>query len=80
VLHRKTCVARRLELRRGETVTHDGWVKVREAKPYTRAPTPPQMLGTAVIEETARWVGRWADGLLSLGGEPVSLWLIMSPT
>jgi coenzyme F420-dependent glucose-6-phosphate dehydrogenase len=67
------CVQIIRALWRGETVTHDGWVKVREAKLYTRAPIPPQILGAAITAETARWVGGWADGLLTLGGDAAAV-------
>ncbi|HEX2276298.1 MAG TPA: hypothetical protein VHN13_04120, partial [Candidatus Tectomicrobia bacterium] len=31
---------------------------------------PPNIFGAAVTAETARWVGGWADGLLTVGGAP----------
>jgi coenzyme F420-dependent glucose-6-phosphate dehydrogenase len=31
---------------------------------------PPAILGAAITADTARWVGGWADGLLTLGGAP----------
>ena len=37
----------------------------------TRGPaTPPLLLGGGATEETARWVGGWADGLITVAGEP----------
>ena len=54
----------------GETVTHAGRVRVEEAKLYTRPSAPPPILGAAVTANTARWVGSWADGLLTVGGAP----------
>lgn len=57
----------------GETVTHRGRVRVEGAKLYTRPATPPLLFGAAVTAETAAWVGSWADGLLTVGGEPADL-------
>ena len=28
---------------------------------------PPRLIGAAVSPETARWVGGWADGLITVG-------------
>jgi probable non-F420 flavinoid oxidoreductase len=53
----------------GETVTHRGRVSVIEAKLYSRPAAPVPLFGAAVSEATARWVGRWADGLLMTGGQ-----------
>lgn len=52
----------------GETVTHRGRVVVVEARLYTRPATPPPLLAAAVSIETAAWAGKWADGLLTTGG------------
>jgi coenzyme F420-dependent glucose-6-phosphate dehydrogenase len=54
----------------GETVTHHGHVHILEGKLYTRPAVPPHIFGAAVTAETARWVGGWADGLLTVGGPP----------
>jgi coenzyme F420-dependent glucose-6-phosphate dehydrogenase len=54
----------------GETVTHHGRVRVEEGRLYTRPAVPPRIIGAAVTAETARWVGSWADGLLTVGGSP----------
>jgi probable non-F420 flavinoid oxidoreductase len=54
----------------GETVTHRGLVKVEEAKLYTRPKQPPLLIGAAVTEKTAEWVGRWADGLITTSRAP----------
>ena len=50
----------------GETVTHHGRVTVEEAKLYSRPETPPPMIGAALSEETARWLGEWADGMITI--------------
>lgn len=54
----------------GETVTHDGRVRVRDAKLYTRPERPPLLLAAALSAETAGWAGSWADGLITVSGEP----------
>lgn len=53
----------------GETVTHRGRVTVVEARLHSRPATPPPLLGAAVTPATAREVGAWADGLLTVAGE-----------
>ena len=50
----------------GETVSHDGLVKVDRARLYTHADEPPPLVGAAVSVETAGWVGGWADGLITV--------------
>lgn len=51
---------------RGETVSHEGLVNVREAKLYTLPDQPPPIFGAAVSAESAEWVGSWADGLITV--------------
>lgn len=51
---------------RGETVTHHGHFQVEEAKLYTLPRAAPLLLGAAITKETARWVGSWADGLITV--------------
>ena len=60
------CVGVMRALFRGETVSHDGLVKVDRARLYTHAPEPPPLIGAAVSAETAAWVGSWADGLITV--------------
>jgi probable non-F420 flavinoid oxidoreductase len=50
----------------GEEVSHHGLVTVDRARLYTLPDEPPPLFGTAVTEETARWVGGWADGLATI--------------
>jgi probable non-F420 flavinoid oxidoreductase len=50
----------------GETVSHDGLVKVDRAKLWTRPERPPRLVGAAVSPQTAAWVGGWADALITL--------------
>jgi len=51
----------------GEEVTHHGHVDVERATLYTRPATPPPLIGAALSTETARWLGEWADGLITVG-------------
>jgi probable non-F420 flavinoid oxidoreductase len=53
-------------LLRGEEVTHDGRVRVDRARVWSLPDTPPQLFGAAVTEETARVVGAWADGMITV--------------
>jgi probable non-F420 flavinoid oxidoreductase len=62
----RECVDVMRALFRGETVTHDGLVKVKEARLWTLPETPPLLYGAALTTETARWVGSWADGLITV--------------
>lgn len=51
----------------GETVRHHGTFIVDDAKLYTIPQTRPLVLGAALTPETSRWLGGWADGLLTAG-------------
>lgn len=51
----------------GETVTHHGRVTVEEATLFTRPETAPSIIGAALSAETARWLGEWADGMVTIG-------------
>src|SRR5512134_1920779 len=53
-------------LLRGEEVTHDGLVRVDRARVWSLPETPPPLVGAAVSAETARVVGTWADGLITV--------------
>lgn len=57
----------------GETVTHRGHVTVEEACLYTRPETPPPVIGAALTEATAEWLGGWADGLITVNAEKEKL-------
>jgi probable non-F420 flavinoid oxidoreductase len=54
----------------GEEVSHRGRVRVESARLYSRPATPPLIYGAALTAETAEWVGSWADGLITVPGEP----------
>jgi len=57
----------------GETVTHNGHIKVSEAKLYTRPDYIPSVIGAALTEQTAKWVGSWADGMITTSRSPIEL-------
>lgn len=52
----------------GETVTTRGVVVTEAARLYSRPLRPPLLLGAALSPDTARWVGTWADGLITVAG------------
>lgn len=59
---------------RGETLSERGkYFTILDAKLYTRPQTPPLIYGAALTEETARFVGGWADGLITVHAEPDQL-------
>ena len=64
------CVKVIRALLRGEEVSHDGLVTVDRARVWSLPDQPPSLLGAAVSEETARTVGGWADGLITVN-QPV---------
>lgn len=57
-------------LLRGEDVTHHGLVTVHRARLWDLPTKPPMLVGAAVSPETARTVGGWADGLITVS-QPV---------
>jgi coenzyme F420-dependent glucose-6-phosphate dehydrogenase len=69
----KECVDIIRALWNGETVTHHGLVTVENATLYTRPVLAPKIIGAAITEETARWVGSWADGLITVSKSPKEL-------
>jgi probable non-F420 flavinoid oxidoreductase len=62
----------------GETVDHDGLVRVRSAKLYSLPQRPPLLVGAAITAETAEWMGGWTDGLITVGNDPKSLERVVS--
>ena len=62
----RECVDVMRALFAGEVVDHDGLVTVDRAKLWTLPAEPPPLLGTAVSVETARFVGEWGDGLITI--------------
>jgi coenzyme F420-dependent glucose-6-phosphate dehydrogenase len=63
----RECVDIMRALWRGERVTHSGRVTVEDAYLYSRPKVPPRLVGAAVSEATAEWIGGWADGLITTG-------------
>jgi G6PDH family F420-dependent oxidoreductase len=52
----------------GQTVSTRGLVITKGARLYSRPLRAPLLLGAALTPETARWVGSWADGLITAAG------------
>lgn len=51
----------------GETVTSDHpHHKTEQAKLWSLPKNPPLLLGAALTEQTATWLGKWADGLVTV--------------
>jgi len=55
------------QLLAGNTVSSDGFSYLKEARLYTLPAMPPRVFGAAISEETAHWMGGWAEGLLTVG-------------
>lgn len=51
----------------GETVSHDGLVRVDAARLWSLPAAPATLMATAASPETARWAAQWADGLVTVG-------------
>ncbi|HSL12405.1 MAG TPA: TIGR03885 family FMN-dependent LLM class oxidoreductase [Actinomycetota bacterium] len=60
------CVEVIRALLRGEEVTHHGLIDVDRAKLWSLPAEQPELFGAAVSAETARVVGGWADGLVTV--------------
>ncbi|QRR04083.1 TIGR03885 family FMN-dependent LLM class oxidoreductase [Dyadobacter sandarakinus] len=58
---------------RGETVTHEGHIKIYDAKLYTLPGYIPTVIGAALTEKTAKWLGAWADGMITTSRPPEEL-------
>jgi coenzyme F420-dependent glucose-6-phosphate dehydrogenase len=57
----------------GETISHRGGVSALNARIWSLPREVPRLVGAAVTEETAEWLGSWADGLLTAGHHPGKL-------
>ena len=64
------CVEVIRALLRGEEVSHDGLVRVDQAKLWTLPAEPVPLIGAALSPETAAWCGPWADGLITVHQPP----------
>jgi probable non-F420 flavinoid oxidoreductase len=60
-------------LLQGQEVSTDGHVHVDRARLWTLPATVPRLVGAALTEETARWCGGWADGLITVHQPPAAL-------
>jgi coenzyme F420-dependent glucose-6-phosphate dehydrogenase len=65
----KECVDIMRALWDGQTVTHDGRVRVRQARLYTRPIHPPLVVAAALTPQTAQWAGSWADALITVSSD-----------
>jgi probable non-F420 flavinoid oxidoreductase len=66
----KECAQIIRSLLNGERVTHRGSVTVIDGELFSRPKNAPPMLGAAVTESSAEFVGGWSDGLLTVAGKP----------
>ena len=69
----RECVEVMRALWRGETVSLESHVTVRDARLYVAAPRPPLVVGAGLTPETARWLGEWADALVTVSGPRESM-------
>jgi len=67
------CAAIIRALLNGETVSHYGRVTTVDAKLYSLPRRVPLLLGAAVTEASAKMVGQWADGLITVNAKPDQL-------
>jgi probable non-F420 flavinoid oxidoreductase len=67
------CVEIMRALLKGEEVTHHGLVEVDRARLWSLPDQSPRLVGAAVSTETARTVGGWADGLITVNQPPEQL-------
>lgn len=69
----KECVDIMRALWAAETVNHDGVVRIRNARLYSPPPSPPLVIGACLSADTARWMGGWADGMVTVAQDRDSL-------
>ena len=62
----RECVDVMRALFAGETVDHEGLVRVDRARLWTLPARPPALIGAAVTPATAGWCAGWADGLVTI--------------
>jgi probable non-F420 flavinoid oxidoreductase len=60
------CVHAIRRLLAGEEVSVDGRVRIDRARLWTLPGKTPPLYGAALTEDTARWCGAWADGLITV--------------
>lgn len=71
-LRLEECVDVIRRLLAGETVSHDGLIRVHEAQIWERPDPVPALLGPAITVESAGRVAAWADGLVTLN-QPIEV-------
>lgn len=54
------------QLLEGDKVTHDGHFKAQSAQLYSLPVRRPPLFGAALTAQTARWIGGWAEGLITI--------------
>jgi probable non-F420 flavinoid oxidoreductase len=64
----KECVDVMRALWAGETVSVRGRITAVDARLYSRPARAPLLLGAALTPQTARWIGGWADGMITVAG------------
>lgn len=69
----KECVDIMRALWGGESVTQSGMVSIYDAKLYTLPAYMPMVVGAALTEPTAEWVGGWADAMITTSRPPGEL-------
>jgi len=57
------------KLLKGEKVSYEGLIKIKNAKLYSRPAKPPLVFAAALSLETSEWAGQWAEGLLTIAGD-----------
>lgn len=69
----KTSVDVMRRLWAGETVSTNGHVRAKVARLYVTPQRPPMLLGAALSEDTAGWLGSWADGMITVAAETAKM-------
>ena len=54
----------------GEEVSRAGLIKVERARLYSLPSRPPALYAAVLSEQTARWAGSWADGMITVSSTP----------
>lgn len=57
----------------GEQVDADGSIRMHRARLWTLPATPPPLLAAGISPHTATMVAPWADGLITVGADPVAV-------
>ena len=65
----RECVEVMKRLWSGERVTHRGITTTVDAQLYSLPAKPPRTVVAAITEETARWAGSWAEGMITVSGD-----------